>query len=190
MIDFINSWVQGIVIAVIISTIVEMILPDGTIKKYIRTVIGTYIVFVIASPIIGKITGKEIDLSEYKLPEMKNDKIVTIDTNAYIENTYINKIKEEIIKSIEEKGYKTENIEVDIEQSDENYGNINSISLTISKNNNASSNTVNQIAPIEIEISNEVVEKEEISDDEINELKVYLEKNYGTTIDKIKINQQ
>ena len=58
MINWIGSWVQGIVIAVVISTIIEMILPDGNIKKYVRTVIGVYIVFVIISPIITKITGK------------------------------------------------------------------------------------------------------------------------------------
>ena len=52
MVSFISSWVQGIIIAVIISTIIEMILPDGNIKKYVRTVIGTFIVFVIISPII------------------------------------------------------------------------------------------------------------------------------------------
>ena len=46
MINWIGSWVQGIVIAVVISTIIEMILPDGNIKKYVRTVIGVYIVFV------------------------------------------------------------------------------------------------------------------------------------------------
>ena len=33
MINWIGSWVQGIVIAVVISTIIEMILPDGNIKK-------------------------------------------------------------------------------------------------------------------------------------------------------------
>ena len=49
MINWIGSWVQGIVIAVVISTIIEMILPDGNIKKYVRTVIGVYIVFVIIS---------------------------------------------------------------------------------------------------------------------------------------------
>ena len=47
MISFINSYVKGIVVAVIISTIIEMILPEGKIKKYVKTVIGAYIVFII-----------------------------------------------------------------------------------------------------------------------------------------------
>ena len=47
MVNWISSWAQGIVIAVIISTIIEMILPNGNIKKYVKTVIGVYIVFAI-----------------------------------------------------------------------------------------------------------------------------------------------
>ena len=82
MISFINSYVKGIVVAVIISTIIEMILPEGKIKKYVKTVIGAYIVFIIISPIITKITGKEISLS-YKLPEANTKAINTIDTNVY-----------------------------------------------------------------------------------------------------------
>lgn len=191
MIDSINSWVQGIIIAVIISTIIEMILPEGTIKKYVRTVIGTYIVFVIASPIISKITGKEIDLSSYKLPETKITQTTAIDTNAYIENTYINKIKEDIIKNIETKGYKVAKVEIDIDENNENYGSIKSISVNISKSSSTSDNaTINKIEPIEVDIKNETIQNENISEQEINELKTYLEENYGTDIEKIKINQQ
>lgn len=175
MINFINSWVQGIIIAVIISTIIEMILPDGTIKKYVRTVIGTYIVFVIISPIITKITGKQIDLSSYKLPETEKQKTVSIDTNAYIESTYINTIKEEIIKNIEEKGYKITKITIDIDKTEENYGNINSINMKISKQNNSSST----IEPVEIDINNEDIPKENISDEEIKEIEKFLSETYS-----------
>ena len=45
MVNWINSWLRGIVIAVIITTIIEMIIPEGNIKKYIKTVMGVYIIF-------------------------------------------------------------------------------------------------------------------------------------------------
>ena len=35
MIDWISTWAQSIIIAVIIATIIEMILPSGSSKKYI-----------------------------------------------------------------------------------------------------------------------------------------------------------
>ncbi len=182
MIDFINSWVQGIIIAVIISTIIEMILPDGTIKKYVRTVIGAYIVFVIASPIITKITGKQINLDSYKLPETKMQKTATIDTNAYIESTYINNIKEDIIKNIEEKGYKVTKVTVEIDKTEEKYGNINSINMQISRQNNLN----NLVEPVEININDDIKRTESIEANEIEGLKKFLKETYGT--DNIIIN--
>ena len=32
--EFISSWVQGIIVAVVIGSIIEMILPEGNSKKY------------------------------------------------------------------------------------------------------------------------------------------------------------
>ncbi len=181
MVNFINSWAQGIVIAVIISTIIEMILPNGNIKKYVRTVIGTYIVFVIVSPIITKITGKEIKLETYKMPELQQSNI-SIDTNSYIENTYINNIKEGIIENIKQKGYKVEKLEISIDKTEEKYGEITGIDLKISKEKNEE----NKIQPIEINVSEKNETDEKISEEEIEKLKTILKENYGT--DNITIN--
>ena len=37
--QWISNWIQGIIIAVVISSIIEMILPNGNSKKYIKVVI-------------------------------------------------------------------------------------------------------------------------------------------------------
>lgn len=58
MINNISSWAEQIIIAVIIATILEMILPKGNSKKYIKTVIGIYILYVIISPVITFATRK------------------------------------------------------------------------------------------------------------------------------------
>ena len=176
MINWIGSWVQGIVIAVVISTIIEMILPDGNIKKYVRTVIGVYIVFVIISPIITKITGKEINLKTYELPKTTIVQQNVIDTNAYIESTYINKLKQDIIEKIEAKGYKVININIGIEQKETGYGNINKIDLKISK-----IKQIGSIQPIEIDLSKEN-KPQTIPEEEILELKKFLKENYAGRI--------
>ncbi len=58
MISNISSWAEQIIIAVIISTIIEMIIPKGNSKKYIKTVIGIYILYTIISPVITLATRK------------------------------------------------------------------------------------------------------------------------------------
>lgn len=183
MINFINSWVQGIIIAVVISTIIEMILPNGTIKKYVRTVIGAYIVFVIVSPIITKITGKEIDLSSYELSETEKYQIASIDTNAYIESTYINSIKQDIIENIEKKGYKVEKLSIEIDKTEEKYGEINQMILKISKQGTA----VSTVEPVEININSETKKEEAVPLEGMQELKDFLKETYGT--ENISINE-
>ena len=46
MILKIKSWCEGIIVAIIISIIIEMLVPDGNNKKYVKVVIGIYIIFV------------------------------------------------------------------------------------------------------------------------------------------------
>ena len=62
MIDWISSWANSVIIAVIIATIIEMILPNGNNKKYIKTVIGIFILFSIIAPVISKISDNDFDL--------------------------------------------------------------------------------------------------------------------------------
>ena len=52
MINFMSSWAEQIVLAVIVATIIEMILPKSKNKKYIQMVVGVYVLFNIISPII------------------------------------------------------------------------------------------------------------------------------------------
>ena len=70
MIQFLSSWAEQIVLAVIIATIIELILPQNRNKKYIQMVIGIYILFNIISPIIKNkdtiLTSGDYDLEKYE----------------------------------------------------------------------------------------------------------------------------
>lgn len=114
---------SAIIIAVIIGTIIEMILPEGNSKKYIKVVIGVYVLFTIVSPVITKVSGKEIkvsdilDLNEYiqeieETSKMQN--YIEIENEGNIMNIYINGIKEDMKAKIEAKGYIVNNIEISI----------------------------------------------------------------------------
>ena len=89
MIEWITNWAQGIIIAVIIATIIEMILPNGSCKKYIKVVIGVYILFSIISPVISKITGKGFNISEeLNLEEFYTEVDSKATANMYIVNPF------------------------------------------------------------------------------------------------------
>lgn len=52
MIEFFRTWCEGIMISVFVTVIIEMLVPEGSIKKYVKVIIGVYMVFVILNPII------------------------------------------------------------------------------------------------------------------------------------------
>lgn len=80
MINFLSKWIEGIAIAVIVSSIFEMILPDGNIKKYIKIVLGVYIIFSIISPFVN---SKELyNLNISKEIDTYSNNIVSNETNS------------------------------------------------------------------------------------------------------------
>ena len=64
MIDFLGNWIEGIAIAVIITSIFEMILPNGNVKKYMKIILGIYVVFSIISPFVNSKDLYSLNVSE------------------------------------------------------------------------------------------------------------------------------
>lgn len=202
MIKFINSWAQGIILAVIIATIIEIIIPEGNNKKYVKTVIGLYILFTIIYPLITKISNNKFNFDSIiaktsKEVSMYDSKVAnSIETNTYIENTYKNNLKEKIKEKIEEKGYTVLDFNLYIEtQNEETYGQINSIVLKLQKANKEQNTIkgVNKIEEIDVNIKNnktENIKKEkELTDSEIKSIKEYLNNMYSIEEERIHINE-
>lgn len=61
MIDFLRNWCEELIVGVFIIIIIEMFVPSGNIKKYIRVVSGIYIIFLVLNPVI--LNMKDIDLN-------------------------------------------------------------------------------------------------------------------------------
>ena len=206
LISFINSWAQGIIFAVIIATLIEIILPEGNNKKYVKTIIGIYILFIMIYPLISKLYKKKINIqsiidnttSQINKYEMSNE--IAIETSAYIEDTYKKKIEEDLNTKLNEKGYEMNSVNIYINtENEETYGQINRLDIQISKSeilkedNENNINTVNKIENVNIKISNDIkenkVQEENISQEEIDSLKDYVCTTYGVEKDKIFINE-
>ena len=52
MIYFLSTWAEKIALSVIVISILEMLIPNNKMKKYIRVVMGIFILFNIISPLI------------------------------------------------------------------------------------------------------------------------------------------
>ena len=196
MINWISSWANSVIIAVIIATIIEMILPKGNNKKYIKTVIGVFILFSIIAPVISKISSNDFDLNniidKYNIvDDYESHEVSSIDINKNVKDVYVDNLVTDIKNKVKEKGYNVLDVDVDIDMSDDNYGKINSIYVSLSKMIEASDiSEIKTINKIDINISEENENKveETLTSNEMKELKEYLSQYYEVEIKNIYIN--
>ena len=186
MLSFINSWTKGIIIAVIISTIIEMILPEGSIKKYVKCVMGVYIIFAIINPFVSKRNKNLLEFNLLESSKIKATDTVAIDTDSYIEEVYIEEVKNKIQENLEEMGYEIIKIKLDIDKTQKNYGRIKKIDLrVISKQNRLS-----KVEKVEIYIGRENNKTiNDIEESEKEAIKIFLSNNYGVEAQDILINR-
>lgn len=194
MIEFLSSWAQGIIVAVIIATLIEMILPNGSSKKYVKVVIGMYILFTIVSPIIKKVGGKDINLNtinieKYEQQIAKSDNTISRkfeDNNTRsIKDIYVSNLKADISAKLKEKGYEIDTSDIQIKD-DESYT-IEKITLKLIKTEQKQEKN-NEIVINTVEIGNTISQKDSktLSDDDKQEVKDYISETYD--IDKKNIN--
>jgi len=184
MVVFLNSWVSGIVVAVIVGSIIEMILPEGNNKKYVKIVIGVFIIFTIISPVVAKFSGN------FNLKNLTNYNnyissvpvsSINIISDSDIRNVYEKKVTEQIKETLENNGYIVEKINLDISTNTDNYAEIKKIILEIDKKNSYVEN-------IKINISDNSDKKYELSSIEENNIKDLINSSFGIDKDKIFIN--
>lgn len=205
MISFLKTWINQIIVAIIITTIIEMILPNGNNKKYIKMVIGLYILFTIIQPVITKFTGDSIDISNFDYKKYFNSDVLETSSKDFennnsklIKQAYINNIKEDIEKKIEQKGYKLINCNINIldDETKDTYGTIKSISLKLKKQTNKadkSSGNIIKIENVNVGTNNNTLntnttEKSDISSNEKKQIIQYLSEEYSVDTKNIVIN--
>lgn len=116
MINFISSWAEQIVLAVIIATIIELILPKNKNRKYIQMVIGVYVLFNIISPVIKN--KEAISVENYNIEKYETNSTYEIDQssmNERIEKIYLEELQKNTTSKFENAGFTVERCIVDAE---------------------------------------------------------------------------
>lgn len=203
MISFLSSWAKNIGLAIVIISILEMILPNNKTKKYVKMVMGIYILFCIISPFVqNKINLEDIKVENYTETSTASE-VNQTSMDERIETLYIEQMEKDITKKVEEKGYKVNKCKVDAQiTQNQNTTKISKITLKIQKytaNKRYSQNEsvenkivseVQKIRKVETDIgedSNSDTNKT-INKSELQELKKYLEEEYGVSEQCLVIN--
>ena len=199
MIDWFRAWSKGIVCAVIIGTLIEMILPDNNSKKYIKIIVGIFVVFTIISPIIEQFSGSDmedyLELDNY----IETSSSTVIDNNSLsdkasssIKRIYIQNLQNDIKTRLKEKGYVANNINIGI-SNDDSY-NIEKLEISISEKievdegNKQAKSIVDSIRYIKIKIEDNSEETGGVIDDnDKNTIKQIIRENYDVSESNINI---
>ena len=172
MVKFLRSWCEGIIVALVISILIETILPQGTNKKYVKVVIGIYIIFTILNPLLRNFCSDfEIDKDMLNLPTVETASISTDE----IQKMYANGIEKTLEKSIEEEFGYTAEVKITYQ---ENYEDIEKISVKIKENG---------ISKIETVKIGETEEEEKSSNNSYPDVRKYIIENYKIDSSKIMI---
>lgn len=204
--NFLNTWLQGIIVCVIIATIIELILPSGSTKKYIKVVLGMFIVFNIITPVINKITKNNFEISSIINMDEYSKKMKTYETSSQnqvssnaneqtIKQIYISKLEKDIKNKLKEKNYTVSKIEIEINENEE-YS-IKQINLLVQKDEEEiekkqeNAIEIENIETINIQVNENIIpeqKEENISVNEISKIKQYLASEYQINEKQININ--
>ncbi len=207
MIEFLSSWIKQVGLTIVVISILEMLLPNNRTKKYIRMVLGVYVIFNIISPIIQ---NKEVfNIEEFELEDYPTLQTSTVDQTSMderIKKLYEQELQKDITKKINEKGYKVSTCKVTTKILDnKEESKIEKIKLKIEKETtnqeeqdrqeeNTENKVVSKIQDIKKVITNQNTEEKkknadtQITKTDIQNIKKILIDEYGVSEKCLEIN--
>ena len=205
MMEFFSSWAEQIIIAVVITSIIEMILPDNKNKKYIKMIMGIYILFNIISPIINKkdlLNFDNLNLESYAVVSENNEteNVNQQSMDDRLQQLYIEELQNNIKAKVTEEGYDVKSCKVDaVLIGDESKQGINKIYLVVSKGNNlkedessSKDSNIRAVNKVEVKVGldrfwNDSSEQNSSTSKDVQDLKNTLSEFYGVNMDIIQI---
>lgn len=202
MIEVLNSWAKGIGFAIVIVAILEMLLPNNKTKKYIKVVMGIYILFNIISPFVkNKNLFKEnnFDITKYANYSAEETSVNQASMDERIQELYIEELEKDITDKVEKQGYSVSKCKVNADiKKGEDESNITKIQLQVKKDESKKeekNETTENMIVTEIQKIKEIdtkVEKnqndEKVSKTDIQNLKKFLINEYGVDEKCLQIN--
>ena len=184
MINFLSSWVKNLCLALIVVSILEMLLPNNKTKKYVKMVMGLYILFSIIEPFIENSNELKFNVedlyNQYSVEtSAESENVNQKSMDSRLDELYKQKLENDIVQKLDEEGYVVEDCDVKAHISS-NDTRIELITIKIKeKTDNSNENDENQSNEkmnIEEKIVNEI--------QKIQKVEINVSKNQDNSSDK------
>lgn len=208
MINMLSEWIKNLSLALIVVSILEMILPNNKTKKYVKMVMGLYILFSIISPFVEnkiKIDFNNIETYLEDIDQVSSDEVKVDQTSmdTRLNQIYKEQLEKDIIEKLKANGYEVESCTVKAHISKDDSG-IEKIVLKVKKIDNYEKNTeenekqiedkivteIQKIQKVKIKVSEKEENKKEesnITNTDIRIIKNLLIQEYGVNEECLKI---
>jgi len=182
----------------IIVSIIELVIPNSNLKKYVNMFIGLLIIIAIITPIVNLLDSnydieKEVFKNIIEGVEIQNinNEDILLAQEKQIKELYINRLRDDVYKSIKEiTDYEIFAINISIYEDKVNYGNIKDMEIVLKDkiNENVEDNSSIKVINIE-EISLESLEKDKDSNLESEREKIveHIYERYNISKNNIKV---
>jgi stage III sporulation protein AF len=148
MLEFIKNYITAVALMIIFVSVVMLMLPDNSFKKYVSFVTGLMVTIAVISPVFNLLVSKgniEGDIARY-IRTMEQGSSTVSDTDKYRKHSkeetisvYKDKLSEEILSCIKKNtGENFRVIDLGVSTGDENYGSISYVRLKDENLNNSS----------------------------------------------------
>lgn len=141
MIESLSTWAKNITLAVVIVSLIEMLLPNNKTKKYVKVVMGIYILWNIISPIVSKDITFDFDNiingTSIQTTSTTTQSVDQTSMDKRLKEICEEELEKDIQNKIEENGYIVNSCDVDIEvsmnQGTQEISDIKRIALNVEK---------------------------------------------------------
>jgi len=190
MLEAIKGWVSNIIAVILFVSIVELILPEGKMRKYVSLIAGVLVVFIIVSPLVSAFNKDiQIEMPEMSMKEpvpieelkLQGEKIGTLRSKQIVEayKTKIQKSIQEQVNEVSEINCERVVCKVKEDTSKQEFGDIEEITLYITIKDKGFDNS--KIEPVKIQIGNSKENNTDKSVEISKEIKNKIIKNISYT---------
>ncbi|KZZ86257.1 stage III sporulation protein AF [Bacillus sp. SJS] len=183
---FLTGWITNILLFILLAIVIDMLLPNSSMQKYSKMVIGLMLIVVILNPVFSlfsvdinklisdfQINDASQDEESKKLIESQKREIQA-SQRAYILEQMAVQMKKDAGEDME-KEYSMEIRDIAIQVSDEQKSigsskDVKSVDVYVSAPSEKEQTAVETIAPIQIDASREMVPKEDIADSRLKDM--------------------
>lgn len=201
--DYITSWISQIILLILMAVVLELLLPNSSMQRYVRMVVGLLLLLALLKPVLSifdtnpdEMFNKFSESSTVNDSEVKNSienkkSEIQASNRAYIEEQMAVRLRKEVKKEVSDHFHlavKDISVKLDKNTNEGKGDNVQQVNVTLSDNDESSDDEVEQVDSVRINTADQQPDEEsEKEDDRKQKIRSFLAKKWDLPPGKVNI---